>query len=40
MLELVKWCFKDANSGFATIVVLVVVFGGIVKIIKSIKGSD
>lgn len=38
--EFIQWCFKDQNSGIATIIVLGVIFGGLVSIIKAIKGNS
>ena len=40
MMELIKFCFKNDNSGAATILVLAIVVWGIVSIIKAIKGDD
>lgn len=37
MGDFIKWCFRDENAGAATIVVLLVVFYGIVRIIRAIK---
>ena len=37
MIELIKWCFRDGDSGFATVIVLVVIFWGIIRIIEAIK---
>lgn len=39
-MELIKFCFKDENSGCATIIVLAIMVWGIVSIIKAIKGTD
>jgi len=38
--ELIKWCFKDVNSSICTIIVLGVIFGGIVSIIRALKGKN
>jgi hypothetical protein len=40
VVDLIKWCFHDSNSGIYTIIVLMVIFGGIVEIIKAFKGTD
>jgi hypothetical protein len=37
MIELIKWCFQDGASSFCTIIVIVVIFGGVVEIIKALK---
>jgi hypothetical protein len=39
-MELIKFCFKDEDSGVGTIIVLGIIFWGIVSIIKAIKGTD
>lgn len=39
IIEFVKWCFKDAQSGFATIIVLVILYNGTIGIINAIKGK-
>lgn len=39
IVEFVKWCFKDANSGFATIIVLGILYQGTIRIIHTIKGT-
>ena len=40
MIDLIKWCFRDGGSGIYTIIVLMIIFGGIVEIIKAFKGTD
>ena len=40
MIDLIKWCFRDGGSGFCTIIVIAIIFGGIVEIIKAFKGTD
>ena len=36
-VELIKWCFRDENSGLATVIVLIVIFAGIIGIIRAFK---
>ncbi len=38
--EFVQWCFKDENSGAATILVLVLFGYFVIRVIKVIKGKD
>jgi hypothetical protein len=37
MIEFIKWCFRDANAGFMTLIVIGCIFSGIIGIIKAIK---
>lgn len=38
-VEFLKWCFKDSNSGVATIIVLGIIYQGTIGIIRAIKGT-
>jgi hypothetical protein len=38
--EFAQWCFKDENSGAASILVLVLLGYFVIRIIKVIKGGD
>ena len=40
LFEFMKWCFKDTQSGFATIIVIYLMYTGIIGIIHAIKGMD
>lgn len=37
MEEFIKWCFRDENSGFTTLIVIWALSVGISRIIKAIK---
>ena len=37
MLDILKFCFKDDQTSFNTIVVLLILFWGIKSIVKEIK---
>jgi hypothetical protein len=37
MIEFIKWCFKDSNSSFMTLIVIGAFFSGVIGIIKAIK---
>jgi len=39
MLEFIKWCFRDENSGFTTIIVIWAVCLGTAEIIQSFKNK-
>jgi len=39
MIDFIKWCFKDENSGATTIFVMILVGYFIIKVIKAIKGN-
>lgn len=39
VIEFIKWCFKDAQSGLATIIVLAILYNGTIGIINAINGS-
>lgn len=40
MIEFLKWCFKNENSGAATILVLILVGYFVIRVIKVVKGDD
>jgi len=40
MIDFIKWCFKDENSGGATVLVLILVGYFVIRVIKVIKGND
>lgn len=40
IVDFVKWCFRDDNSGMVTIIVLGIIFQGTIGIILAIKAID
>ena len=38
--EFIQWCFKDAGSGFVTMIVLIIIFNGTAQIFKGIRGTS
>lgn len=40
IVEFIKWCFKDSNSGFGTIIVLGIIYQGTIGIIHAIKSTN
>lgn len=39
-MEFIKWCFKNENSGGATVLVLILVGYFVIRVINAIKGND
>lgn len=37
MLELLQFCFQDSDHTLGTLIVLLIIFGGIEEIIRAIK---
>jgi len=40
MVEFIQWCFKDNNSGAATILIIILLGVFIIRVIKAIKGTE
>lgn len=40
MFDFIKWCFKNEDSGAATILVLILCGYFVIRVIKAIRGND
>lgn len=40
MFEFIQWCFKNENSGAATILILILVGTFAIRVVKAIKGNE
>ena len=37
LVDLIKWCFRDGDSGICTAIVIVIIFSGIAQVIRSFR---